>query len=323
LRALPGEGRDAAIVVSTALGDVTRFEQERAAHPAREADEADLASLADRPHDIMARSLAALYGVTGPVISLCGSGAAAVGAAASLVERGRARVALAVGCEAFSRLAFIGFLAHARPLARPVPSLQPRPHGPAAGGRRGRALIEPYSAAAARGALTMGFVDGVGLASDAHHTFGPARRRRGGVPRDGGGDRARGVTPHDVEYVSAPRHGHPAGRPPWSGLALHKTFGDRARTIPGLVDQGADGPPDGRRGRVEAVAACWRCATGSSPRRGNWVEPDPDCAIDCVPNAVREAPLRRVLVSSSSFGGNHASLLLSAAPPRRDRGEGD
>jgi len=173
LRALPGEGRDAAIVVSTALGDVTRFEQERAAHPAREADEADLASLADRPHDIMARSLAALYGVTGPVISLCGSGAAAVGAAASLVERGRARVALAVGCEAFSRLAFIGFSrmhALSPDLCRPFSRGRT---GLLLGEGAGALLIEPYSAAAARGALTMGFVDGVGLASDAHHTSGP------------------------------------------------------------------------------------------------------------------------------------------------------
>ena len=51
------------------------------------------------------------------------------------------------------------------------------------------------------------------------------------------------------------------------------------------------------------------------PPTWNWVEADPECDIDCVPNHPRGARLRHVLSNSYAFGGNNSSLVLSAAAP--------
>lgn len=321
LRALPGEGRDAAVVVATAMGDITGFERARAGRAARDTDEVALASLADHPLDVMARSIASLYGVTGPVITTCAAGGAAIGIAASLVESRRARAALAVGCEVFSRLTFVG-------LSR-MHALSPDLCRPFSRGRAGlllgegaaALLIEPASAAAERGALPLGFVDGVGYSSDAHHASGPHAEGEG-VSRAMEEALARaGLAAADVDYVNAHGTGTPLGDR-MECLAIHKVFGERGRTIPVSSIKALTGHMMGAAGAIEAIACLLAMRDGLIPPTWNWIEPDPDCDIDCVPNSVREAPLRRVLSCSSSFGGNHTSLLLSAPPPRRRPDDG-
>ena len=69
----------------------------------------------------------------------------------------------------------------------------------------------------------------------------------------------------------------------------------------------------GAAGSVEAIASLLAMRHGLIPPTWNWQAPDPDCDIDCVPNAPREARLRHVLSNSYAFGGNNASLLLTAA----------
>jgi 3-oxoacyl-(acyl-carrier-protein) synthase len=64
---------------------------------------------------------------------------------------------------------------------------------------------------------------------------------------------------------------------------------------------------------VEAIASLLALRESVVPPTWTWTAPDPDCAIDCVPNAPRERAVRRVLSNSYAFGGNNASLLLTAA----------
>jgi 3-oxoacyl-[acyl-carrier-protein] synthase II len=68
----------------------------------------------------------------------------------------------------------------------------------------------------------------------------------------------------------------------------------------------------GAAGAVEAIASLLAIRAGVIPPTWNWVAADPGCDIDCVPNEPRRAALRRVLSNSYAFGGNDASLLLSA-----------
>ena len=69
----------------------------------------------------------------------------------------------------------------------------------------------------------------------------------------------------------------------------------------------------GAAGSVETIASLLAVRHGVIPPTWNWTEPDPECEIDCVPNAPREAALRHVLTNSYAFGGNNASLVLSSA----------
>ena len=42
----------------------------------------------------------------------------------------------------------------------------------------------------------------------------------------------------------------------------------------------------------------------------NFDEPDPECALDCVPNQARELRVRLALNNAAAFGGNNASVAF-------------
>jgi 3-oxoacyl-[acyl-carrier-protein] synthase II len=302
-----------AVVVGTTMGEVTRFEADRVTHAAREPDARDVASLVRRPLDVVARSLARAFTLEGPLVTVpaaCAAGAYAIGLAASLVQRGKVDVALAVGCEAFSRLAFVGFSRmhamssdHCRPFSRNRPGLL-------LGEGAAALVIEAASHASRRGAEVHGWVDGFGLACDAHHVTGPHPEGRGAIrAMTGALSRAR-VDPQQVDYVNAHGTGTPLNDRTES-VAVCAVFGGRA--VPVSSIKALTGHTMGAAGAIEAIASLLAMRHGVVPPTWNWVEPDPDCAVDCVPNEPREARLRRVLSNSYAFGGNDASLLLSAA----------
>ncbi len=308
------ESRDLAVVVGTTMGDVTQFEQSRAAHPEREADEADVDLLASRPLDVMARSIARIYGLRGHVVTVpaaCAAGNYAVGFAASLVARGKTTAALAVGCEAFSRLAFVGFSRMramspdaCRPFSRGRPGLL-------LGEGAGALVLESEASARKRDAEILGFVDGFGLSCDAYHITGP-RPDGEGANRAMADALARArVDASRIDYVNA----HGTGthlNDKMESLAIHRVFGARAGRVPVSSVKALTGHTMGAAGALEAIVSLLALRHGVIPPTWNFLEPDPECDIDCVPNEPREAPLRHVLSNSYAFGGNNSSVVLTS-----------
>lgn len=302
-----------AVVVGTTMGEVTRFEADRVTHAEREPDAGDVGSLVRRPLDVVARSLSRAFNLDGPLLTVpaaCAAGTYALGIAASLVQRGRVDAAVAVGCEAFSRLAFVGFSrmhAMSADLCRPFSLKRP---GLLLGEGAGALVVEAASAARRRGAAVLGWVDGFGLACDAHHVTGPHPQGQGAIrAMNGALSRAR-VAPDDVDYVNAHGTGTPLNDRTES-MAVRAVFGERA--VPVSSIKALTGHTMGAAGAIEAIASLLAMRHGVVPPTWNWIEPDPDCAVDCVPNEPRELRLRHVLSNSYAFGGNDASLLLSTA----------
>ncbi|HEY3175981.1 MAG TPA: beta-ketoacyl-[acyl-carrier-protein] synthase family protein [Candidatus Polarisedimenticolia bacterium] len=305
---------DAAIVVGTTMGDVTQFEQDRAAHPERKADERDVGTLANRPLDLMGRCIAAMLEVTGNVVTVpaaCAAGSYAIGVATSLVACGRARVAVAVGCEAFSRLAFVGFArmhAMSSDVCRPFSLERP---GLLLGEGAGAVVIETLGEAAARGAGPLAFVDGFGLSCDAHHVTGPHPEGAGAARAARDAIRRAGLRPDQIDYVNAHGTGTPLNDRTES-LAMHGVFGEGARRVPISSIKALTGHMMGAAGAVEAIASVLAMRHSVIPPTWNWTGPDPQCDVDCVPNEPRETRLRHVVSNSYAFGGNDASLVLSS-----------
>ena len=66
----------------------------------------------------------------------------------------------------------------------------------------------------------------------------------------------------------------------------------------------------GAAGALELVAVIGALRDGVVPPTINYLEPDPACDLDVVPNVARERPVRVALSNSFAFGGLNAVLAL-------------
>jgi 3-oxoacyl-[acyl-carrier-protein] synthase II len=124
-----------------------------------------------------------------------------------------------------------------------------------------------------------------------------------------------GIEPREIDYVNAHGTGTPLNDK-MESLALAAVFEGVDRKPPVSSIKALTGHMMGAAGAVEAVASLLALRHGRIPPTWNWEETDPECDVDCVPNEPREAPLRHVISNSYAFGGNNASLLLTAPAGR-------
>jgi nodulation protein E len=66
----------------------------------------------------------------------------------------------------------------------------------------------------------------------------------------------------------------------------------------------------GAAGAVEMVAAIGALRHGIIPPTANFLDPDPACDLDYVPNTPREKTLTAVLSNSFAFGGLNSVVAL-------------
>jgi 3-oxoacyl-[acyl-carrier-protein] synthase II len=66
----------------------------------------------------------------------------------------------------------------------------------------------------------------------------------------------------------------------------------------------------GAAGGIEAVFSVLAINEGRLPPTINYVNPDPECDLDYVPNEAREARVDYALSNSFGFGGTNAALLF-------------
>jgi nodulation protein E len=71
----------------------------------------------------------------------------------------------------------------------------------------------------------------------------------------------------------------------------------------------------GASGALEAAATILTIENAVIPPTANFLAPDPECPVDCVPNEAREVAARVALSSSFAFGGLNAVLAFAAPNP--------
>jgi nodulation protein E len=253
-------------------------------------------------------------GCEGPGFTLataCSSSAHAIGLAYWMVSEGVVERAIAGGSEApFSR----GHLKAWDSLRAISPDL-PRPFslgrkGMVLGEGGGALLLESLEIARRRGAHVRAVLLGFGMSSDAGHITKPssrgAARAISAALEDGAIDRER------VDYVNA----HGTGTPlndvaEWE--AIQAVFGERSSKLPVSSTKSMHGHTLGASGALEAAATVLALENRVLPPTVNFLGPDPECPIDCVPNEARDAPASVALSSSFAFGGLNAVLAFGAA----------
>jgi nodulation protein E len=254
------------------------------------------------------------FGITGPsfaVSSACASANHAFAQAFALVRAGIADVALAGGTEACLTLGVLRAWEAMRVLADDTcrPFCRQR-RGLVLGEGAGMIVLEDFDHARARGAEILAEFAGAGMSADAGDIV---------MPSDVGAARAKTEAqldsqhePADIDYIKAHGTATPANDPPET-RAIHMALGDHAAKVAVSTTKSVHGHALGAAGALEIVAAIGALGDGVIPPTANFIDPDPECDLDYVPNAAREAPVRAVLSNAFAFGGLNAVVALKHA----------
>jgi nodulation protein E len=162
----------------------------------------------------------------------------------------------------------------------------------------------------ARGAPIYAEISGFGMTADAGDIIavdpdGAARAMRAALIDAK-------VNPDDIDYVNAHGTGT-ALNDKAETLALRKAFGASAERLAVSSSKGVLGHSLGAAGALEFAATALALRHQTIPPTANFEEADPDCDLDYVPNAARNAPLQNAMSSSFAFGGLNAVLVLGRA----------
>jgi nodulation protein E len=255
------------------------------------------------------------FGITGPsfaVSSACASANHAFAQAFALVRSGAAEVALAGGTEACLTLGVLRAWEAMRVLSDDTcrPFCKQR-RGLVLGEGAGMLVLEDFDHARERGAEILAEFAGAGMNADAGDIV---------LPSDLGATRAitaalgdARLDPADIDYINAHGTATPANDPTET-RAIHMALGEHAKRVAVSSTKSVHGHALGAAGALEIVAALGALREGVIPPTANFLDPDPECDLDYVPNTAREMPVRAALSNAFAFGGLNAVVALKRAP---------
>ncbi|MGH2972666.1 MAG: beta-ketoacyl-ACP synthase II [Gaiellaceae bacterium] len=269
--------------------------------------------------DAASGQLAISLGYRGPnyaPVSACATGSHAVGEAAEVIRRGDADAVLAGGTEAcIHPIILAGFCAMRGLVAED--EHPPRASRPFDATRAGFVMgegacvlvLEELEAARARGATVYAEILGYGASNDAHHmaqpdpeSIGVAEMMRSALERSG-------VEPQRVGYINAHGTSTPQGDLAET-KAIKDVFGDHAYELAVSSTKSVTGHCFGAAGAVEAMMCVLAIHEGVIPPTANYVDPDPECDLDYVPNDARKAKIDVALSNAMGLGGHNGCVLV-------------
>jgi len=259
------------------------------------------------------------YGAKGPnvsSVSACATGTHSIGDAYHIIKRGDADAMIAGGTESTVTPLAVGGFAVMRALStrNDDPKSASRPFEKNRDGfvlaeGAGIVVLEEYEAAKKRGAKIYAEVVGYGLTGDAYHLTAPAPDGEGAARCMQMALRNAGVDPGTVDFINA--HGTSTSfNDLYETMAIKKTFGSHAEKLMVSSTKSMTGHLLGAAGGVEAVYTLLAMEKGVATPTINYDEPDPECQLDYVPNAARDAVIKCAMSNSFGFGGTNASLLF-------------
>jgi 3-oxoacyl-[acyl-carrier-protein] synthase II len=247
--------------------------------------------------------------------SACATASHAIGEAWRTIKMGDARVMFAGGSEAtITPLGVGGFCAmKAMSTRNQEPQRASRPFdaerdGFVMGEGAGVVVLEELEHAKARNARIYAEVAGYGNTADAYHMTAPSPEGEGAARCLRLALRSAGLAPESVDYINAHGTSTPQGDI-CETQAIKSVFGEHARRLWVSSTKGATGHMLGAAGAVEMAVCVKAIQTGVVPPTINYEHPDPQCDLDCVPNAARERQIDVVVNNSFGFGGHNACLV--------------
>ena len=249
-----------------------------------------------------------LRGPVFAVASACASSNHAIAQALMLLQTGAADVALTGGAEACITVGTVKAWEAMRVMADDTSR-------PFSKGRKGLVLgegagvfvLETLEHAQARGAVILAELAGTGMTADAADIVmpdasGAARAMRLAMQQAG-------LSASDVHYINAHGTGTQANDSTET-RAIRAVFGGHAGALAVSSTKSMHGHALGAGGALELVATIGALRTGVVPPTINYLEADPACDLNVVPNVAQERRVTGALSNSFAFGGLNAVLAL-------------
>jgi len=267
-----------------------------------------------------AANLAIYLHATGPcqcVVTACAAGTDGIGTGARWISAGYADMVFAGGAEASAgRLAVASFsMIKALSTKRNnEPEKASRPFDRDRDGfvmseGAGVLCLEEYEHAKARGARIYCEVVGYANTCDAFHLTAPEPEGRGVARAIQLALKDAGLSPEDVDYVSAHGTATPLNDPVET-KAIKLALGEHAKKIKVSSIKSMIGHCMGAAGALELVAMAKTIQEGFIPPTINLDDPDPECDLDYVPNKGIAWPVKVGIKESMGFGGQNAVVVF-------------
>ena len=252
-----------------------------------------------------------LKGPSFTVATACASSNHAMGQAFWLIRSGAAKAMVTGGSE--SMLCFGGVKAWeglrvmSKDACRPFSANR---NGMVQGEGAGVFVFEDREHAKARGAEILAEVVGFSMSSDAADIVMPSQQ--GAARAIAGALRDAKISAEKVGYINAHGTGT-AANDKTECAAVANVLGHHADTVLISSTKSMHGHLIGGTGAVELLACIMAVKEGIVAPTIGYEEPDPECALDVVPNEAREARIEYALSNAFAFGGLNAVLALKRA----------
>ncbi len=173
-------------------------------------------------------------------------------------------------------------------------------------------VLETAEHAAARGALTKGWVLGYGSLADAHHPSSPEPNGRWEELVMAQAQTSAGVRAVDLDVLVAHATGTPKGDTA-EIRAINRVFADNdLLTVTGL--KGHTGHTGAASGAMNIMAGLQAFDSGLLPNIAGTSKLDPEIEFDVALHQPRSVSPELIQVNSFGFGGQNASMIIGRAP---------
>ena len=170
-------------------------------------------------------------------------------------------------------------------------------------------VLESLDHARSRGAQIFGEILGYGATADAYRVTDIHPAGRGAIRCMRMAITNAEIDPAQVDYVNA--HGTSTTvNDRVESLACREVFGERALQTPVSSTKSMMGHLIAAAGVTELIVCLMAIRDNVLPPTINYENPDPECDLDYIPNASREATCNIALNNSFGFGGQNITLVV-------------
>lgn len=252
-----------------------------------------------------------LRGINFTVSAACASGSHSIGLGYLLIKQGLQDCVLCGGAQEVNQFAMASFDAlgaFSKRTSEPLKASRPFDRdrgGLVPSGGAAALVLEDYDHAMRRGATILAEVAGYGFSSNGGGISEPSDD--GSVIAMTRAMDAAGVTPADIDYVSAHATGTPQGDR-FEAIALDRLFHGQRALISST--KGMTGHECWMSGASELVYSALMMRDNFVAPNYNFENPDEDTAKLNLATKTVETPVRTVLSNSFGFGGTNSAVVL-------------